>query len=359
MRWSIPRRRDRRIGAMNTRLSVVLLPLLFAAPLAAQHRAGPAKQNEQLQSLVGNWTGKGTFTEPGGEPTGWHSRVSYRWVLGGHWLQEDFRFEFDGMPGPIAFRSYIGWDAAGERYVVVQATNEGRATIQEASMLPDGTMLTFQQRDMGPAPMQERARTRVAGDKMTIAVDFLFPEGPSMQVVEGTYERGGDAYEGELDLAGHMGAQPHAELQKMSKRNGAYQTEGQMVMAPGQPPTKIRGSDVFADIWSGTVIEGITTGTAEGDPTKYEGRAFYAWDDKAKCIRSVFVDSMGMVGQMEGWFVGDTLVFVHAGKMMGQPLVQRIVMPFEGDAWQQTVSTTCLATADPFVGFEVRYTKKK
>lgn len=344
---------------MNTRLPVVLLPLLFSATLAAQYPTGPAPQVKKLERLVGNWTGEGKMVEPTGVESSWKGHGTYKWALGGHWLQEDFRFEFVGQDTPIVMRSYIGWDAAGERYVIVQGVSDGRALLHEATMLADGTMLMYQHHHSGPAPMVERARMKVTGDAMSMVVDFLGPDGPLTNVIDAKLTRTDEAYGAEFGLGAFMGAQPHADIEKMAALNGTYDTAGQMIMDPSQPAMKISGTDMFESVWGGTLVHGRTDGVAEGSPMQYEAHAFYGWDSKAKCIRSVFVDNMGMVGQMEGWILDDTFVSIQAGKAMGMPMTQRFVMWFADGAWTKVKGTTCAAAMDPFVSFEADYTKKK
>ena len=344
---------------MNTRLTSVLLPLLLATPLLAQYPMGPAPQVKKLESMVGNWAGEGTMVEPNGVKTGWKGHGTYQWTLNGHWLREDFRFDFDGGDTPILFRSYIGWDATNERYVVVQGVNDGRVLMHEVTMLGDGTMLLYNRHDMPGAPMVERARTKFAGDEMTMSVDFLMPEGPMANVIDAKFTRTDKVYAAQFDLGGFMGAKPADELKKMAALNGVYETKGQMVMDPKAPAMKITGTDTFEDIWDGTIIHGRTDGVAEGSPMKYESHAFYGYDPKAKCVRSVFVDNMGMVGQMEGWFMNDTFVSIQAGLNMGQPMTQRFVMWFADGAWTKVKGTTCAGAMEPFVSFDAAYSKKK
>ncbi len=279
---------------MTTRLDRLLSPALLLAalpmvvlPAQDDMAAEPAPELRRLAPMVGNWVGKGTMSEPGGVETAWRAHGSYRWALGGHFVEEDFLIEFEGSPAPFVFRSYVGWDRERERYVAAIANSAGQVQLAELQILPDGTFLQLMLQNQGGMPYAERSRVRIDGDAMTMQIDFLMPEGDSMRVIDGAFERRGDEFRGEFGAKGWMGATPNDAMQRLARMCGTYDLTGQMAMMPGAPMTEITGTDSFRSVWGGNVVHGRTEGHAAGAPEAYESHAFWAWDGKRDCIRCV------------------------------------------------------------------------
>lgn len=347
---------------MNTRRSLLLTTSLLAltAPAVAQDfDPSPAEELARFEPMIGNWSGTGSMEMPGVGKRTWKAHGSYRWCMNKHWVQEDFTVSMEGDPTPLMFRSYIGWDRENERYVAAVASNEGACQFSEVTMLPDGTMLQMLVHHADGAPYTERARTKVDGDKMSMQIDMMTLEGPSMQMIDGELARTDAAFEGDLDGKAWMGAQPHADVTKLARMAGTYETAGEMVMMPGQPMMKISGTDVFRPIFGGTVVHGHTTGAAEGVPQTYESHGFWAWNAHNKCVDLVFVDNMGQCGAMQGWWMGDKFVSTSAAVMMGQPTTQRFVVAVDGAGHVVSgVGHTTMGTMDPFLSFRGKYTRK-
>jgi len=92
---------------MNSRcVSFAVLALATLVP--AQEPPKPAAEVQQLAAFVGNWQGEGTMTEPGNVVTKWKGVGTYQWALDGHFVREDFRIEFAGMPVPVVMHGYLG-----------------------------------------------------------------------------------------------------------------------------------------------------------------------------------------------------------------------------------------------------------
>ncbi len=344
----------------NKPLATLLPLVLFAAPVFCQETPTPAPELQKLTGLLGNWEGEGTANfAPGAPPTAWRARGTYRQALGGFFLQEDFEIRFDGIPAPMVFRAYLGWDAEGKRYVTAVCNNAGEVGLHEVVMMPDGSMVQLMMQSQEGVPYAERSLLAVKGDTMTHSIDLMMAQGPSMGIVEGKFRRVDAPFDGSFDVPTWNGAKPHADIVKLNRMAGKYATKGEMVMAPGQPKTAIHGDDTFRTVFGDTLLYGETVGAAEGMPGEYRSHAFWGYDKKKDCARAIFVSNMGEVGEMEGRWVEDKFVSTMAGTMMGQPMVQRFVLEVDAKgAVTRGVGHAIIGTMPPFEGFAATYTKK-
>lgn len=346
---------------MNTRPCTILLPLLMLAPaLPAQDEGFPAPAPElaKLKDFAGHWQGTGTATMgPGAPPTKWTSHTTYRWVMGDHWLLEDTWIEFEGLPTPMAFRGYLGWDRENQRHVSLMVTNTGEAGLHQMDFLPDGTVLQMMRMVRDGVPMVERSRSTFDGKTVKFAIDMLLPEGPSTEMVSGTMHRVDKPHPHAVEATAAM-APPAAAMQKLMTMAGTYTMTGQVTMAPGVPPLKIQGTDVVTPIYGGTILMAHTTGRAEGSPAAYESAGFHAWDAAANRYRVLFVDNMGSVGTMESWFGADdkSLLSVAATTQGGQPVAMRYVTELD-DAGRiaRGFGHALMGSAAPYESFRGEY----
>jgi hypothetical protein len=205
-----------------------LLPLLLLAAVAAQDEPlmPVAKEVEKLSVLLGDWTGEGTMSEPSGDVTKWTARRSARWSHGGHFVEEDYAFTFDGMAQPYVWRTYVGWDRERSRYCAAIVGSDGAARLEDLQWLPDGTLLQFATRRQGGMTYVERTRLTFGGDTIGYASEILMPMGPSLALVDGTFRRGGEAFGGAFETAGWMGAKPHESLVRLARMSGTYVPDG-------------------------------------------------------------------------------------------------------------------------------------
>ncbi len=344
-----------------SRLLLAGLLLAVAAPRAQSWDPRPSEKLEALAPFVGSWRGEGRMIEPGGVETPWTSHSTYRWALNGHFLQEDFTITMQGLSTPMVIRSYVGWDREHSRYVSVTVRSEGVAALNEVHLLDSGEMLTVQTHHLQGVPYQERARVVVDGDVMKMRIDMLLHEGDSLQVIDGVMKRCDDALDGDWDTPTWMGAQPTAPMAKLARMAGSYVTKGEMAMAPGAPMTEIAGADRWDMVFGGTVMQCRTEGQAGGGGgATYECYAYWAWDAHRRRLRNVYVDNMGMVGAMDGWWHQDKLVSTMAGLSMGTPTTQRFVIHVDADG----VTTGCeghtaMGLMEPFLSFRMKFEKKK
>ncbi len=80
--------------------------------------ATPGAHHKALEIMVGNWTAKTSFVmDPTQPPMEGAGTMSVKWVLGGRYLQSNFKADFMGEP--FEGIAYSGYDIAHEEYVSV------------------------------------------------------------------------------------------------------------------------------------------------------------------------------------------------------------------------------------------------
>lgn len=343
------------------RRRVSLSILFLSSALAAQDPVpGPAPDVAKFAPLLGSWSGTGTARfGPDAPTTKWTARGTYRWCLDAHWLQEDFTIDFEGMPTPLVMRGYYGFDRETGRHVVVNVTNNGVVQRNDLTFLPDGTMVQVLRMDEAGAPYCERSLFKLEGDEIVHSVDLLMPQGPSLTIVEGRMKRATEAFDGAWDTKPFQPGEIAEPVTRLARSAGTYDLAGEVLMAPGAPPMKIRGTDAFRPVFGGLVLHGTTTGSAEGVPGTYRGDVFWAFDKARKCLVAAYVSNMGEVATMDAWFVDGKLVSTSHGTMRGTPMVQRMVMEMDAEGRPSRVlSHSCVGDKPPFESFRATYTKK-
>lgn len=343
--------------------SFVLVAALACGLPAQEGMPAPAAELQKLAALVGNWHGEGKATlGTGAKATEWHAQGSYRWVLDGHWLREDFAIHFADMAMPLVFRAYLGWDAENQRFVNAAINNGGEVGLHELALLPDGALVQMMLQNQEGVPYAERVRIRVDGDTMLHTIDMMMPEGAAVQVVDGTFKRGGAAYDGDFGVATWQGKKPGEPMRKLGRSAGVYATDGTMVMMPGQPAMHITGKDTFATVFGGLVLQGRSDGTAEGFPGEYHSEVFWGWDERRHRFTAVYLSNMGEVGTMDGWLStdGTQLTSNMVATMQGQPMVQNFVMTFDAatGAAKSGRGWSIFGASEPFAGFQATYEKQ-
>lgn len=320
----------------------------------------PAKELAKFEPLIGNWSGGGKMMEPGGASTNWTAQSTYQWALNKHFVQEDFIIKFEGMDAPMTFRNYLGWDRENQRYVSAMASNQGVCRLTDISFLADGSMMQMIIHRLEGVPYIERARSKVTDDSMSMHIEVMMQEGASVTMIDSTLKRSEDAIECDWGEDAWMGMTPNDHMKKLRVIRGQYEVKGEMVMAPGAPAMKITGSDRFMMIWDGNVMHGKTLGFSDDSPEVYESHAFWAWDEGRKCVSTVFVDSMGQIGQMDVRWVEDKLVSTSSALQMGMPTTQRFVLTLDRKGnLKSGVGHTCMGTVDPFVSFKANYVRNR
>lgn len=341
-----------------SRLPFSLLPLFVAGAIVAQDAPpGPAPELVKLAPTIGNWEGSGAATfVPGAPPVQWTARGSFRWCLDGHWVQEDFRVDFEGSLAPLVMRGYWGWDRELSRHVELIATNAGDVRVEEVAILPDGAMVQVLKRARGGVPFAQRSLLAVKGDEMRHAIDMLTVDGPSITVIDAKFHRTDHAFDGAWDAKPFENAQPAPAMQRLARCAGEYALTGEFLMAPGAAPIRIEGTDTFRSVFGGTVMHGTTSGT----PGPYRGEVFWAWDPARKCLTAAFVGNMGELSQMDAWFTADgKFLSTSHGTTRGEPMVHRMVMEMDAEGRPKSVlSHMIVGDKPPFEAYHSTYRKK-
>lgn len=340
---------------------VSLLSLACATPLLAQAAPAPAEQLKKFAPLVGNWAGTGEMNEPTGQKTKWTGNGSYRWALDGHFLREDFQVKFEGMPTPVVMHGYLGWDRENRHYLHLVISSSGQAALNRMEVGNDGSMTVLALRQQGAMHYAERSVFKVQEDRLRHTVDLLMPEGASLAMVDGTFTRVDNEFDGAFDTPPLMGGKPSADIARLCRSAGVYGVKGELVMAPGQPPMAITGTDTFRAVFGGSVLHGHTEGAAAGMPGKYVGEVFWSHDEALARMVGHYVSNMGEVMSMDAWWTADgQLCALSSGVFQGQPMVQRTLLQFDGaGAAKSAVSHAISGTAAPFESFRSTYTKQK
>lgn len=345
------------------RVSFPLAVSLLAASLHAQRAPAPAPESKQLAPIVGSWHGKGTMSEPSGQKTNWTATASFRWVLGGHWLQEDLVFRFEGMEVPFQVRGYLGYDREHARFVSVSASSDGKVEFEPMTVQKDA-VLAIAARQQGPMAYAQRTVWRRDGDALVHTVDMLLAEGASFAIAEGRFERSRPEHDANVDVdlgaKAFMNLPAHADVKRLCRMQGVYDVEGTMVPAPGVPAMAIRGVDTFRAIFGGTVLHGHTDGSAEGMEGRYEAVVCWARDDANGGLVGVHVSNHGEVGRMQAtWTEDGRLLATTSGQRAGQAMLQRMLLSFdEKGAATGAVGHSIVGASEPAETFRARYAKK-
>lgn len=344
------------------RSTLVLSVVLAAAAAPAQDGVpAPAAELKVLAPLVGSWAGGGVLREPGDSETKWKAACSYRWVLDGHFLREDMRIEFEGVEDRVVAFAYLGWDRENRRFVRLGVTNSGKAQLHTMRAAADGALTTLSLQRQNDQDYAERLSFVVQGDTLRHTVDLLLPAGPSLAIVDGAFQRGGDAVTAGLDAAPFLGGKPHPDLARLCKSAGRYATEGSFAMGPGQPTLKTTGIDDFRSGFGGLVLHGHTEGEAEGLPGKYVGEVFWSYDELRQCLVSHYLSNLGELMTMEGrWTQDGQLLATSHGLWNGEPMVQRMLMQFDASGFAVGAkSHSIVGTGAPYESFRATYRRQK
>lgn len=342
---------------MNQFRSTLTVLAMFVLPLCAQDMPAPATELAQLKPLEGSWRGRGKATMmPGAPPADWTSSSTYQWVMGGFWLQCDTLIDFGAM-GSMRFREYLGWDGENKRFVNLAVNNMGEGLLAQAH-LQGNEMVLMIPRLQPDGPATECARVKFTADKMDMAISFLRVNGKATEDVTGTFEKVDGVDLPPLTAAKAM-VPAAKEMAAMAKMAGRFDFAGQMIMAPGASPTKIRGRDTITSLFDGAVVMVETVGESDGGP-QYLAAGFYVWDHAEHRHKILSVDNMGMAMAGDAWLQGQSMVATFGGLRMGQPTMSRLVMTLDKDGGPaKIVGHSLVGEQPPVEDFSGTYTRAK
>lgn len=340
-----------------------LAALAAAALVPAQNPFEPAPQVRKLARLVGAWQGEG-ISRMGGQEGKWTATSSARWVLGGHFVQEDLRIDMgEYVPAPMLIRSLYGYDREHDRYVALSVSNMGPPAASRVVFLDDHTLVTIAARVSMGAPAVHRTVTRLSADAYEFTLDEASADHPFQRIVEGRFTRvkeapGIDGVE-TADASYAMMPVPE-EMAKLDVMLGTWKVEGKMVPMPGADAVNVTGKQICTKILGGHVLAASVLGDSQQGGPAYEALYFAGWNPDARAFRTLYADNMGVSGSgLQHWIGERTAVTImQPSKVMGVPAAFRSVAKMAADGGSFTVLDHWLVgDAAPEKAFEATFSR--
>lgn len=157
--------------------------------------ATPGKPHEQFKRLVGRWDTQIKAFEPGAEePSVSKGTANFRMLLGGRYLQQNFRGEMEGQ----SFRGIgvSGYDNAQQKYVGTWIDSMGTGIMHTTGSYDAKTnTLTETGESSSPmGPMKFRMTSKyISNDEFHFTMHMLLPGDAEMKMMEITYTRAKEA----------------------------------------------------------------------------------------------------------------------------------------------------------------------
>jgi hypothetical protein len=169
-------------------------PTIDPAMMEAMMKAGqPGDAHKKLDAIVGTWDTKITlWMVPGADPMSSSGVSEARWVLGGRYLQQEFKGDFEGMP--FEGMGYTGYDNVRKRYWGSWIDNMSTAMMTSTgSIAEDGKSWSFSGTMPDPmsgadTPVDEKI-TIVTEDHHTMEMWTPGPDGKKFKSMEIVYTR--------------------------------------------------------------------------------------------------------------------------------------------------------------------------
>jgi len=343
--------------AAITTLFLSFVPFVRAQDAKDAAPAGPAPELARLERLIGNYTGKGTAVmEPGKAPAEWTCQSTYAWTLGKHFVAVETAVDFGSAIPPLAFRELLGWDGEAKRYVAISIGNTGEGSLGEVTFPSAERMVMIVSKKDANGPAVERHETTFTKDGMQFRMTILGSTGAAIEGVTGSFTRVDKQEPLAIEATAAM-APPAPPLAKMHRLAGTYEFAGEVILMPGTPAMKIRGTDFCRPIFGGAALQISTTGNADGSPDAYAAETFVVWNEGKQCFDAFGADNMGQVGAMEQRFSDDgKIVATGAACFMGQPMVQRMLIELDAAGkMTKATSTTLSGASEPYRSFQGTY----
>ena len=310
----------------GTVLLLVAVLTLGPVVLAQEGPPSPASELVKFKPMIGSWEGSGTATmgPPGTPASPWTSKSTCRWILDGHFIQEEVRVDIQGQEKPLLFKSFYGWDREKKQFVVHGVGNEGLVKSGGAFWIDANTLVSTKSGTQDGLPKMSRTITKFSGDTCSFTIEYMQGANPAQVAVQGTLKRADASYSMSSEEAA-IGLQPASDMmKKIHGMVGKYTMKGEMIPAPGAPAMAISSRESCQPLFGGTVL----VFHIQGDPTetgyKYESWGFLAHDPEKNCYQEVWVNNMGETGTIDCRWSGEhQLVFTSANTQFGEPGVQR------------------------------------
>jgi hypothetical protein len=353
---------------MKNLLLPALLLLFSAGPALAQEPGfpGPAPELARLKAFEGSWRASGTVRFQADAPeTRWTSKGTAKWVLGGHFLEEQLRVDFapDSNLPPLVFRSFYGFDRERRRYAVATASNLGMLELKDAFWVGEDAFVIQSLTIEDGVPALNRETLKPAKEGYEFTIESARGAGPLVVLVKGSSRRADEGYQiGAADYGsffGPPGRERGREMEKFKDAAGAYRVKGTFVMAPGAEPFPIAARETVHSYFQGSVFGHHVAGDPVPDFPRFEGWGFIAWDEANGRYSQVWIDNMGNFGRSNAFWTEDRrLVATTEMLHMGQPMVERSIIDYGEDGkLKRVVSDRITSTHQPERVFEAEYSK--
>jgi len=349
---------------MKSIVSAMLVAIFCAAATVAQNPFAPVKQLRKYDILVGSWDGKGTAGgSPNAERIPWTSKSSYEWVLGGHFLRETTRIEFDNeaFTAPLQVICFYGWDRGRKSYMSCSTFNYGKIDIDKIDFRGN-TMTVVQSGTDRGRPFMARWTSSIAGDRMTLNSQRAEGNDAVFTHVKGVMNRtSAKPSTVTVSDASFMVPQAAQVMQRLAPMAGTYRFKGTMIPAPGAPEMSFSGTDTCNSIFGGMIFEV----TSQGDPTPqmgnfpWQGLNYFAWDEANGGLVNFSMNNMGGFQHGRSWWTDQGLIGVQATRQGGVPTVMRsVLLTDDAGAIAKIWLHSTTGASDPVKSFEATYTKK-
>ncbi len=168
-------------------------PALDSEALAKMHEefARPVAEHEILEKFVGQWNTETRMIGAGDEdPTVSKGSAMFRMLMGGRYLQQYFRGDFNGQP--YEGMGLMAYDKVKQKYIGtwIDSMNTG-VMLDEATYDPQAKMFThLGSADTPTGPIEAKTTTRfVDKNRIEMIMYTLKEDGQAVKVMEVTYKR--------------------------------------------------------------------------------------------------------------------------------------------------------------------------
>jgi hypothetical protein len=292
-----------------SRTSLVFV-LLIGSGLGAQQPGtvdpdAPALVQPFAQ-LVGSWRAEGQFRAGAEEPArSWTALVEARWVLGGHFVQEDMEVRL-GDAAPLQIRTLYGWDGARDRFVAASVSNDGRSRLSEVTWTGARELVAVTLERIGGSPAVVQGTWEFGEGRYGYRLEQALG-GSWQRSLSGEFRRVDDLPARAPD-ASRDGAAIGAEMAEIALLAGDYGVEGERVDPAGRTLATTTGQDRLWPMYGGQILAGRASLGAEG-AAELEAHRYLAWNPSKRRYQIFSFDDAGGVGVMElRWDGEDALV---------------------------------------------------
>ena len=153
--------------------------------------ATPGEQHAQLLKSVGDWEAKGSMWMPNGAEIPMTAKATFKSILQGHYVVQDYSSEFMGMP--FEGMMLMGFDNLAGEYFSIWLDNWGTSYSLTRGAAQEGSEIELIGEMRDPiTPDGRRLRTTsnyISDDEMIFSMFDTRPDGSEMKIMELTYTR--------------------------------------------------------------------------------------------------------------------------------------------------------------------------